>query len=368
MTTYRAGLVGCGRIGMFWDTERYPSAPLTHAGAMSTLPETELVAGANRGREMLDLFGQRFGVDGLYADFHEMFAREELDVVAIATHPGSHREIVLSALEHGVRAIFCEKPFALTLSDADEMASACRRAGCVLGVNHSRRWNPAWLKAKEVLEAGTIGKLVSMYGVCEGIKPEPGWQSEEEGPLLHDAVHTFDMFRFFAGDVRSVVGTALKRERPYHVEDDSQAIFEFESGVSAVALVNELSSYSRFIMELHGTEGLIVLQDDGPTLWTAVDITQRHRVEPESKIEWKKLQQQPFPAYRPWNAMLDAFRELIQCMETGAEPSSTGEDGVASVEMVLGIYESQLRGSQSVGFPLESRESALYRLQEAGQL
>jgi predicted dehydrogenase len=297
-----------------------------------------------------------------------MFERESLDVIAIATHPGSHRDIVLSALEHGVRAIFCEKPFSLTLDDADEMVAACREAGCVLGVDHSRRWHPAWLKARELLQSGAIGELVSMYTVCEGIKPEPSWQSEEEGPLLHDAVHAFDMFRFFAGDVRSVAGTALRRERPYRVEDDSQAIFEFEAGVSGVALVNELASYSRFIMELHGDEGLLLLQDDGPTLWTAVDITQKHRHEPESNIEWKKLVQQRFPEYPAWNALLEAYRELIQCLETDSEPSSTGEDGVASVEMVMGIYESQLRNNQSVALPLEERGSALYRLREAGQL
>ena len=367
MKRYRAGLVGCGRIGMFWDTDRRPDTPLTHAGALSTFPQTDLVAGANRGREKLEIFGQRFGVDGLHTDFHEMLEKERLDVLAIATHPGSHKEIVFSALDNGVRAIFCEKPFALSLDDADAMVEACRREGCVLGVNHSRRWNPAWIKARELLQDGTIGKLVSMYGVCEGIKPEPSWQSEEEGPLLHDAVHTFDMFRFFAGDVKSVVGTALRRGRPYRVEDDSQAIFEFESGVSAVALVNELSSYSRFVMELHGTGGMIVLLDAGPTLWTGVDITARHRNEPDSQIEWQKLEQQPFPPIPKWNAMLDAYSELVRCLETGDDPSSTGEDGIASVEMVMAIYESQLRGNQLLTLPLEDRDSALYRLRVAGQ-
>lgn len=364
MTPYRAGLVGCGRIGTLWETD--PPTPLTHAGALAMLPETQLVAGASRGEEHLQWFGRRWGVDALYLDFHEMFGRERLDIVAIATHPGLHKDIVLAALDSGVRAIFCEKPFAVTLFDADVMVEACRRAGCILAVNHSRRWYPIYLKGRELLQDGIIGDLVSMYAVCQGGKPFPAWVADEEGPLLHDAVHMLDLLRFYAGDVQSVVGTALRRSRPFRVEDDSQAIFEFESGVSAVTLVNELSRYSNGVVELHGTEGILVLHDEHPTLWTTVDVTQVHRNEPDSEIEWCELRQQPFPDIPDRNPTLDAFEELIHCLETGGEPSSTGEDGVASLEMVMGIYESQLSGNQPVTLPLENRDSALYRLREAG--
>ena len=64
--------------------------------------------------------------------------------------------------------------------------------------------------------------------------------------------------------------------------------------------------------------------------------------------------------------MLDAYNELVRCLETGGVPSSTGEDGIASVEMVMAIYESQLRGNQLVTLPLADRDSALYRLRDAG--
>jgi hypothetical protein len=63
---------------------------------------------------------------------------------------------------------------------------------------------------------------------------------------------------------------------------------------------------------------------------------------------------------------LEAVRELVHCMETGATPSSPGEDGIASLEMVMAIYESQRRGNQPVTFPLAERESVLYRLREEG--
>ncbi len=176
--TFRAGLVGCGRVGALWDLDNDPPVPLTHAGALSLLPQVSLMTGASRGRSHLEAFGRRWGVHALYGDYREMLAKERLDLVTIATHPGLHRDIVEHAVRAGVRAIFCEKPLTLDLEDADAIVAACRSAGCLLSVNHSRRWHPAYLKARELLQAGAIGELVSMSGVCQGCKPHPSWQSE----------------------------------------------------------------------------------------------------------------------------------------------------------------------------------------------
>jgi predicted dehydrogenase len=363
MKTYRAGLVGCGRIGTLWETD--PPTPVTHAGALAVLPQTELVAGASRGQAHLAAFGKRWGVDALYLDYHELFAREKLDIVCIATHPGLHRSIVEAAVAHGVKGIFCEKPLALSLTDADAIVAACKGAGCVLSVNHSRRWDAAHRQAKALVDAGAIGELVSLYGICQGVKPFPAWVADEEGPLIHDAVHLFDLFRLFAGEPISVVGTALRRKHRFQVEDMSDAIFQFANGVSAIAMVNEVTHYYRFGIEIQGTEGVIELADDGARWSRGVDRTDRIN-EPDARIEWFALEPEPFPAVDKTSSSLDAVRELVQCMETGARPSSPGEDGVASLEMVMGIYESQRQGNRPVIFPLVERDSVLYRLRAEG--
>lgn len=363
MTTYRAGLVGCGRIGTLWETD--PPTPVTHAGALAALPQTELVAGASRGSEHLNKFGKQWGLDALYLDYQEMLAKERLDIVCIATHPGLHRPIVEAAVAAGAKGIFCEKPLALSLVDADAIVAACREANCVLSVNHSRRWDPAHRKAKALVDAGAIGKLVSLFGICQGVKPFPAWVADEEGPLLHDAVHLFDLFRMFGGKPQSVVGTALRREQPFHVEDDSHSIFEFDSGLSAVAMVNERTRYYRFELQIQGADGTIMLSGAGNQLWRGVDRTDRIN-EPDSRIEWWELKQEPFPSVPATSTVLDAVRELVQCIETGATPSSPGEDGIASLEMVMGVYESQRQGNQPMTFPLADRDSALYRLRNMG--
>jgi UDP-N-acetylglucosamine 3-dehydrogenase len=252
----------------------------------------------------------------------------------------------------------------LSLEDADAIVAACKAANCILSVNHSRRWDPAHRKAKELIDAGAIGDLVSLYGICQGVKPFPAWVADEEGPLLHDAVHLFDLFRMFGGEAQSVMGTALRRQQPFPVEDDSHAIFELSSGLSAVAMVNERTRYYRFGVEIQGTEGVIVLANSGHQLWQGVDRTDRIN-EPDSRIEWWELESRDFPPVPATSTIRDAIAELVQCIETGATPSSPGEDGVASLEMVMAVYESQRR-HKPITFPLADRYSALYRLREEG--
>ncbi len=363
MKTYRAGLVGCGRIGTLWETD--PPTPLTHAGALAVCAQTELAAGASRGSEHLQQFGRMWDVDALYLDYREMFEQEQLEIVCVATHPGLHRDIVEAAVAAGAKGILCEKPLALSLTDGDAIVAACRQAGCVLSVNHSRRWNPVFIKAREMLEAGAIGDLISMLGICQGVKPFPAWTADEEGPLIHDAVHIFDLFRLYAGDVRSVIGTAHRRKQPFAVEDISEAIFSFHSGVSAVSMANELTRYARFGIELQGSEGLLSLEYAGNQWWLSVDTTD-HLNEPDPRIEWYTLEPRPFPATEEASSIQRAIEELTRCIESGDEPSSNGEDGVASLEMVMAIYESQRQGNRPVTLPLANRSSQLYMLREEG--
>jgi len=245
--------------------------------------------------------------------------------------------------------------------------AACRRAGCILAVNHSRRWNRSYYKARELVAEGAIGDLVTILGFCQGIKPYPAWQADEEGPLLHDAVHLFDLFRMFAGDARWAVGTALKRTHPYRVEDDSQAIFEMAAGVSAVAMVNERTRYSRFEMELQGTAGKLLLNDRGHQVWSSEKLV-GYRQEPDPLIEWWRLTPAEFPAVESVPSILEAMRQLVRCIETGERPNSAGEDGVASLEMCMAVYESQLRDNVRIWLPLPRRESQLLALRAAGQL
>jgi predicted dehydrogenase len=360
MAKWRVGIVGCGRIASTVEDAGW-ATPASIAGAFAALPECELAAAANRGEEKLAAFGRRWGVSALYRDFHEMLRRERPEIVAIATPPGVHAEIVEAAVAAGARGIFCEKPMALSLAECDSMITACESAGIPLLVNCSRRWCGQHEAVRQLAEAEVLGPLLHLSLHVTGCKPRPEWEAEHEGPLLHDAVHFFDLARFFAGDAEWVQGTATRRLRTeFPVEDTSLGIIQFRSGVDAVFTVDELTEYERAGIELQFERGLVRLGFT-PGLWTS-------QMEPFEQPWWYELVagSLPEPTWRE-TPVHRAALDLVHCMESGASPRCSGRDGRAALELIMGIYESQRLGCEQVPLPLPGGPSSLQALRDAGQ-
>ena len=211
METYRVGIIGCGRIASKME-DQSDEHPISIAGAFDALPNTEIVAACNRGSEGLSTFGEKWGVDNLYHDYQKMLNKEDLDIICVATHPPLHPAMVVAAAESGAKGVFCEKPMALSLGDCDRMIKACEENRTKLLINCSRRWSGEYQAAKDLLDSGKLGPLLHVIGHCQGCKPSPEWVADTEGPLLHDSVHTFDILRFFVGDVFSWFGVSMFSE------------------------------------------------------------------------------------------------------------------------------------------------------------
>ncbi|MEN9934125.1 MAG: hypothetical protein RLZZ387_704 [Chloroflexota bacterium] len=361
MGQYRVGVIGCGRIASTMEDES-DVHPVTIAGAFDALPGAQIVAACNRGEAALRAFGRRWGVEALYRDYREMLAREQLDIVVVATHPPQHAELVVAAAEAGVRGIFCEKPLALSLAECDAMLTACERRGVALLVNCTRRWSGQYQAVKELIEQGELGRLLHIVAHCEGCKPAPEWVAETEGPLLHDAVHTFDILRFFAGEIASVQGTATRRARTdLRVEDTSYALVQFVSGVDGVVITDELTEYARWDIELQCERGVVRLEWR-PGLWRSQPMA-------FEAGRWWELAPDELPA-PAWEepSILRATADLLSCVERGGRPRCSGEDGRAAVEAIMAIYESQRRGGARVELPIGVSEPLLEVLRREGRL
>jgi len=359
MNTYRVGVIGCGRIASIMEDSSNVH-PVTIAGAFASLPNTKIVAAANRGEERLHAFGKRWGVCALYRDYQKMLREEELDIVCVATHPPLHAEMVIAATEAGVKGIFCEKPMALSLAECDSMIEACEQAKTKLLINCTRRWSGHYEAVKRLIEEGALGELLHIVAHCQGCKPFPAWQAEHEGPLLHDAVHTFDILRFFAGDIEWVLGTATRKTDQFRVEDTSYSILKFKEGMSGVVIVDELTEYERWDVELQFTKGKVYI---GPKfeIWTS-------RQAKTAEGWWYELAQGEFP--KPaWTEppIQVAAKDLVLAIEQDKECRCTGYDGRASIEIIMAIYESERRMNAKVYLPIGTSESALEILRREGR-
>ncbi len=361
MSKYTVAIIGTGRVGAQFDF--VPEHPDNHADAIVASDSFTLVAGVNRGREKLDLFGQRYGIDALYHDYRQMLDEVGPDVCIVATHPELHREMVEGcAAAPTTRAIICEKPMALSLEECDAMIDACRRAGVLLQINHNRRWDGNWLRVKELLDEGAIGDLNHIYCYMDGGKPAPWWRAENEGPLLHDFTHFFDLMDMLAGDVDWLCGMAEQRSRPWAVEDFSAAFMKFRSGVTGLASGAELTEYDDSGMELRGTTGVIRYGRAGFELFqTELDV-----YEPDSGFQWSTLQPREMGLPPQGSTYVSALEELAGALDGRTSLLSDGEAGRKSLEIVMAIYQSQIEGCVPVRFPVSLMTSGVQVLRASG--
>lgn len=354
MSVLKAGIIGLGRIAWKFEDDPKRDHPCTHAGALVALDGVELVAGSARRMESAVEFQQRWNTKKAYIDYMDMIAENELDIIGIATNPETHAEIVKKIASSGIKGILCEKPLALSLKDADEMIEACEKHNVILITMHNRRWNGIYRKAKEIIQSGELGDVHTMVGLCQGCKPSKNWQSEYEGPLLHDATHLFDIMRFLMGDVEWIISDVERSDPKEVVEDNANSLMRFKNGVYATTLVNERTDYMRFELEIQCSQGIMVLQTNTAKLM-------RYN---ESKYAsgFKELVEDKFPLVTPMNPYLEAYRELIESIRLGRNISvSTGEDGRAALEIIMAIYDSKRQGKQAIHLPLPGAESSLVK-------
>jgi predicted dehydrogenase len=152
MTTHRVAVVGLSPISSA-PAEPAPEpvlgmvVPHPHLAAWAAMPGVEVVAVCDIAPERLAEcgreWGRRFPNAVRYADHRSMLAEARPDLLTVATPDHRHAGIVLDAVAAGVRGIFCEKPIATTLAEADAMVAACAGAGVPLLINHSRRGGPS---------------------------------------------------------------------------------------------------------------------------------------------------------------------------------------------------------------------------------
>ena len=195
--TRRIALVGLSWIssdlpGHAADPTLGTAIPYSHASAVAAIPELELVAGCDISATARDTFRDRWSgrYPGLtvYDDYAEMLRTERPEFVAVVTPDHLHRGVVEVAIEAGARGIFCEKPIATTLEDADAIVAAVQAAGVTMNVNYTRRWFPEFVEARRMVRDGEIGKLSQIVVEMGGPR----------SMLFRNHTHAIDLVNFLA--------------------------------------------------------------------------------------------------------------------------------------------------------------------------
>ena len=331
---FKTGIVGCGRIGSLLEEDSLRGKPCTHAGGFSFLPGTKLSAGCDINPVRLQKFGKKWDVTRLYSNYRDMLEKESLDIICIATWTSLHASMTLEALQAGVKGVFCEKPIATSLDQAQEMVRLCQKKHVPLIINHERRWDAHYQQARKLILSGKIGEIKTVIGNALSCKPGKLSVSDHGGgPLFHDGTHLTDLLLFFAGPVVWVSGHETRPGGKKYIEESASAMLGFKSGAIGFIEGGGARKYFNFELDIQGSEGRILIGNAGREIY----ITKKSR----RFTNFKELEKIPFPEPKKYESpFIGGAREMLRALRTGKTGISTGEDGLRALEIIYAVYQS----------------------------
>src|SRR5581483_8650972 len=243
------------------------SGPALHQAAGS-----QLVAVMRRNGALAADYAQRHGVPRWYDDARALVNDPEVDAVYVATPPGAHLDGALLAAKAGKPA-YVEKPMARHTPECDAMVAAFAQAKRKLFVAYYRRALPRFVKMKELLDTGALGRMTALTcrfaspghagigGTAGRGAPPMTWRIQPEnsggGLLLDVGSHALDLLDFFGGALSEVSGHAARVVTPGEVEDTATISFRTATGVPGSATFNFASHVKDDALDITGETGRV---------------------------------------------------------------------------------------------------------------
>jgi len=334
MSKIKVAVVGCGSI-----------AKHRHIPEYAWNSNVELVAFVDPVLERAEHYAQLHGGKA-YSSYTEMLKQEKVDAVSVCTPNFLHAEVSIAAANAGAH-VLVEKPMASTAEEAEAMIEAAKKNGVFLMVGHNQRLMPPHVKAKEILNSGKLGKVLTFRTSFGHPGPE-GWsvdgreswffRKEEAtmGAMGDLGVHKSDLIRWLLADevaqVAAFVGTLHKEGTD--VDDNATCLLRMKSGATG-SLVASWTYYK-------GQDNSTVLWCENGVIKIDTDPNDQVIVElRDGTVERYKVGQIATNEKQTHSGVIDEF---ITSILEGQKPRISGEEGLRSLQVILAAFESEATG------------------------
>lgn len=324
---YRVGLIGCGRKGH------------GHARGYEGNPRTRIVAAADPDASNLAIFRQRFAVEG-YADYRLLLARGDIDIAAPILPVQPNPQTVIDCAGAGVKAVYCEKPMAASLQEADAMVDACAAAGVVFASGDAYRNMPQHWRAKALIDAGELGPVqaINLY------------QSTDE--ISGGGCQGLSVVRLFAGDAEVEWVSGWCGRDPWDEGDQGMGgHIRFRNGIDAF-VHNRRTPLEG--LEVLCEKGVYRTSWGGGRLWRGAA--------PDTLVE-----DADFAAEFGTEGWMEpsgtrqraGIQAIVEALDSGKEPRCSGANMAKVLEIAVGLRQSHRDNFAPVRFPIEDRSQKI---------
>ncbi|MCC7485569.1 MAG: Gfo/Idh/MocA family oxidoreductase [Burkholderiales bacterium] len=321
------GLIGTGRIA---EDRVLPG--------INACEVNRLAAVCSRDPARAGAFAAKFGAARAYTNYDEMLRDPGVTVVAIHTPNSQHAEQAIAAARAG-KHVFCDKPMATSVADAERMVRECERAGVKLGINFHNRCMPCFVETRRLIEAGEIGEpQMAQFEASPGARPGARlatWRVDAGlaglGTTYSIGVHVYDILRFLVGSEVTTV-SAFFDTAPGVMEEVNLSLLRFANGVLAQFSVHEQTPCPHNDFVIYGSRGRILGR--GLT---------RSRAGGELLVTGAGGRTRA-TAYPAINAHAECVAAFSRALAEGRDPVPSGIDGLRSVQLTDAMARSAREG------------------------
>jgi UDP-N-acetyl-2-amino-2-deoxyglucuronate dehydrogenase len=343
MAQVRYGIIGCGNIG-----------PI-HAQAIQHVRGAKLAAVSDIVEATAKKLADQYGAD-VYTDYRKMLARDDLDAVCICVPSGLRMGIAKDCAAAG-KHILSEKPLEVTTRRVDAIISAADKAGVLLGCIFQSRFADDSLLVRKAIEQGRFGKFVFGDAYVKWWRSEEyyasgAWRGTKKldggGALMNQSIHYIDLLLWFMGPVKRVrAQTGRILHKGMETEDTASALLEFENGAQGV-IEGSTAIWPGHParMELHGTDGSVVMEDGKLKVWT---FRKRKPIDKKIEADMDRESELGSGSDDPLSALkIEGHRRQIadftRAIQKGCRPTVEGREGRRAVQLIEAIYKSASTG------------------------
>ncbi len=331
MGKFKVGVVGCGFISNY------------HIQGLQSIEGVEVEAVCDLNIDMAKKQAERYEISKYMSDAEKLFKLKDVDAILILTPNFTHKDLAIAAARSG-KHVMVQKPFAPNISDCQEMIRVAEEEGVQLVPSFMHRFFPECRKAKEIIEEGLIGRLMTVR-IRNGVQGATWakWFFDPEknggGAIIDVGVHGIDLLRYLIGEILEVGAFTETHERYRRMDDGTTLELKYEDSATVIYRLDnnvlglhdiswsQKAGAKRFELDIYGDKGTIVIRKDENLLKVA-------------SAEFNSVKNWVIPELTSEPMGYNQHKDFIDGIKGISRPSLTARDGLVTIKVVKALYKS----------------------------